>query len=435
MISIRDALMAAGHGDEAEELLRLDKYELIDSDGTSLGWKTWDEIVSKYSLETRVSNRKTSSLPWNATKPSGNTTTVKLHNITARDIAHLPSSEEPADAPISRAPEPNVAAQKSAIPKRWAAFEPLDATYSLYDLDGRYVGERTMREVLRTFDLRWTFYLDGIKMGKPPKSKKTPSEKMPTKKGRRKQDKPSLIEYVAPTPPPSKKASNKKVSKGDAETQAIAKHVSSPKDKHEANAKSVPDRDRRPSLLERYLSAYPDEVQNYVRKMLPRPDVDIFVSRELSRHPDRYVTIEPYQNVLRRVTALANIYLHHDEDKLEDLMDRAHLFVFDDDAWWAAKNCTDPLARLPYDVCIVEDVVLYNEKGVIHVKALSDRADVDEAKRLLAFVVNSCGKIEMGEISDYVTTESVNETVVKNESHTSALPKRGRSSCCVPTGC
>lgn len=228
MISIRDALMAAGHGDEAEELLHLDKYELIDSDGTSLGWKTWDEIVSKYSLETRVSNRKTSSLPWNATKPSGNTKTVKLRNITARDIAHLPFSEEPANAPEPQAPKPTVVSQKSATPKRWAAFEPLDATYSLYDLDGRYVGERTMREVLRTFDLRWTFYLDGIKMGKPPKSNKTPSEKMPTKKGRRKQDKPSLIEYVAPTPPPSKKTPKKETSKGGAETQATAKRVSSP---------------------------------------------------------------------------------------------------------------------------------------------------------------------------------------------------------------
>ena len=78
MISIRDALVAAGRGFAAEDLSRLDKYELIDSDGTSLGWKTWDEIASDYSLDARVADHKTSSLPWDAVEPQNGARVVKL---------------------------------------------------------------------------------------------------------------------------------------------------------------------------------------------------------------------------------------------------------------------------------------------------------------------------------------------------------------------
>ena len=458
MISIRDALMASGHSAEAEELSRLDKFELIDSDGTSLGWKTWEEIVSGYSLDVRVSNHKTSSLPWNATKPQEGTRTVRLCNITARDIAHLSPSRGPADALSLKAPEPVIATRKKPIPKRWVAFEPLDATYSLYDSNGRYVGERSMLEILNTYDLKWTFYLDGVRAGRPPKDKKAPpmdevtrkkliedirrrksepnnknastpekvAQKTPAVKDRFRKSKLGVIEYVAPTPP-RKRKSSKEGPEERVGAQSTTKSVSSQEGVHETGVENVSLARRHPSLLESCLSPYSDDVQDYIREMLLRPDVGAIVSREVSRHPERYAAIKRYQNVLRRVTALANIYLHRNEDELENLMDLAHLFVFDDDAWWAARNCTEPLTKLPYPICIVEDVAFYDEEGTIRARALSNRADVDGARRLLSFVANSCGKVEADGSSDFVAVGPDEETKGESDLHNISSRKRSRS--------
>lgn len=433
MISIRDALVAAGRGFAAEELSRLEKYELIDSDGTSLGWKTWEEIARDYSLDARVADHKTSSLPWDAVEPQDGTRVVKLRNITARDIVHLSSSETSLDFP-SNSSAGDTEAKPKTIPKRWKAFAPFDVTYSLYDVNGQYIGERTMLQILTAYDLKWTFYLDGVRIGRPAKDKKAPpldeaARRKLIEDGRRRRGRGELhlIEYVAPVPPKNQKASKRGKPEEKVEVQSTTKSVPSQNGVPEEGVGNVPDMSRRPSLLERCLSPYSDDVQGYVKEMLSRPDVDVIVNREVSRHPDRYVAIKPYQNVLRRVTALANTYLHRDEDEIEDLMDRAHLFVFDDDAWWVARNCVEPLTRLPYAVCIVEDVAFYDEEGTIRARALSNRADVDEARRLLSFVANSCGKVEVDDFSDFIAMESAETTKHGDDSSVISPSKRGRS--------
>ena len=433
MISIRDALVAAGRGFAAEELSRLDKYELIDSDGTSLGWKTWGEIARDYSLDARVADHKTSSLPWDAVEPQDGTRVVKLRNIAARDIVHLSSSETSPDFP-SNSSASDTEANPKTIPKRWEAFAPFDATYSLYDVNGQYIGERTMLQILTAYDLKWTFYLDGVRIGRPAKDKKVPpldeaARRKLIEDGRRRRGRGELhlIEYVAPAPPRNQKTSKREKPEEKVEVQSTTQSVPSQNGVLEEGVGNVPDVSRRPSLLERCLSPYADDVQSYVKEMLSRSDVDVIVDREVSRHPDRYGAIKPYQNVLRRVTALANTYLHRDEDELEDLMDRAHLFVFDDDAWWVARNCAEPLTRLPYAVCIVEDVAFYDEEGTIRARALSNQADVDEARRLLAFVANSCGKVEVDDLSGFVATESAEVNKHESDSYIILPRRRGHS--------
>ncbi|WP_143803053.1 hypothetical protein [Olsenella urininfantis] len=394
MISIRDALVAAGYDTTAEELFRLDKYELLDSDGSSLGWMTWDEIENGYSLEARVAARKTSSLPWDAVEPTDGIRTVWLHNVTARDIAHLPEGEV-----------------SPRTPTRWDAFKPFDEVYHLYDTDGKYVGDRTMLQILRAHDLKWTFYLDGIRTNRSPKHVEGSDRRETSSDGIRpsgktvKHTRPSrrAIEYVVP-PAHMPNSKSKKEKPDIARMKSTLEQSLSHSqgnvggvvtDDHNAN--------RRAGLEERYLSGYPEDVREYVRGKLLEKDVDKEVEREVSRHPGRYAEVKPYQGVLRKVTALANIYLHRKEDRFEDLMDRAHLFVFDDNVWWAGRGCTEPLTRIPYPVCIVEDVVFFEDGDSIKTASLTDCADVEGARRLLSFIVNACKEVRGSGPDRFVT--------------------------------
>lgn len=162
------------------------------------------------------------------------------------------------------------------------------------------------------------------------------------------------------------------------------------------------------TLLTKYLEGYSKDVREYVLNHLHDTGVDHTVARETKRHPERYGGIEDYERIKLKVTALVNIFLHHDEDLLEELMSKAHLFVFDDDAWWAAYNCLEPLARLPYSACIVSDerVLLYRDGSEIKALALADGADVERARRLMSFVVNDCHRVVRDESDVFLAEES-----------------------------
>lgn len=78
------------------------------------------------------------------------------------------------------------------------------------------------------------------------------------------------------------------------------------------------------------------------------------------------------------------------EDSLNTLLSKAHLFVFDDDAFDIASDCDIPLSKLPYPVCITEDVLLYETNGAISCRQVIDGADEGLALKLMSFVVSSC---------------------------------------------
>ena len=143
-------------------------------------------------------------------------------------------------------------------------------------------------------------------------------------------------------------------------------------------------------LIDDYLEPFPQETRDYVRSHLHDRFTGRKVEKELAKHPERYKDIGKRDFDRKRVLGLANLHLHHDEDMLEDFMDEAHLFAFDDDAWWVARDCTYELTHLPYAACIVDNVLLYELDGQIKTKSLSAGTDEDEAKRLMAFVENEC---------------------------------------------
>ena len=127
------------------------------------------------------------------------------------------------------------------------------------------------------------------------------------------------------------------------------------------------------------------------------------IAPEIRSHPDRYSGIEAYERVRLMATALANMYEAEDRPDPEDLLDRAHLFVFEDDAWWGALGCADDLQHLPFEVCLVEDVLLWETSAVIRKMAVTEGADEGEARRLMAYVTNRCSAIKDDERVTYVS--------------------------------
>lgn len=146
-------------------------------------------------------------------------------------------------------------------------------------------------------------------------------------------------------------------------------------------------------IIERVLDGRSPECWDYVLGLLdPKESKDVpsLVERETEDHPELYEGIESYERVRLAATALANIYDRERSDATEDLLERAHLFEFDDEAWWEARGCHDPLTHLPYPVCLVEDVLIWQRDDEILSRALTESAMEAASRRMLSFVVNRC---------------------------------------------
>lgn len=150
---------------------------------------------------------------------------------------------------------------------------------------------------------------------------------------------------------------------------------------------------RRTSIVMRHLDGRNDDCRKYVVKlMLPKEEkaVKDIVERELRQHPELYQSIQSYEQIRLKTEALANFYERNHSEDTDDLLARAHLFVFDDDAWWEARDCQDVLEKLPYPVCLVEDVLFWLSDDEIKCREVSEGADSVVAGRMLSFVVNRC---------------------------------------------
>ncbi len=149
----------------------------------------------------------------------------------------------------------------------------------------------------------------------------------------------------------------------------------------------------RASIVMKHLVERSDDCREYVvTLMLPMEEkaVQDIVESELRQHPELYQDIQSYEQIRLKTEALANSYERNQSEDTDDLLARAHLFVFDDDAWWEARDCQDLLEKLPYPVCLVEDVLFWSANNEIKSREISESADSVVAGRMLSFVVNRC---------------------------------------------
>ena len=166
---------------------------------------------------------------------------------------------------------------------------------------------------------------------------------------------------------------------------------------HTAKSRRV---ESRRLIVERSLEDRSPECRDYVLGLLvpeEAEDVPSVIKREVKDHPSLYEGIEVYEVIRLKAMALANIYDREHSDALGDLLERAHLFEFDDEAWWEARGCHDPLTHLPYPVCLVEDVLIWQRGDEILSRTLTEGAMESAARRMLSFVVNRCHAHEAGD--------------------------------------
>jgi hypothetical protein len=380
MISIRDALLAdSGKSSDALRLF-IKKYHVRDTDGTDLGQFTWPEIVSSFSLEERVREQKASSLPWEMEEPPKESDVVNLRGVTLHDIAHLPDSYYQND---------NVTAAKA---KKLSSGS-----------DSKIVSSKA-KQIKKQDPISATFYPhDKSQKVKNSSNKKNAQHK--TKSGR------ASTPHKSPTH----------------QDRSAIKKLRRELLKAEKNYLAEQKRLKLNSMLETYLSEYSEEERKFIKSHLCDKNLDEKINSEISRHPERYENIPEYALKKRQVKALSAIYHHRDKEPLNDLMGKAHLFVFDDEAWRLGRECRVPLTRLPYKICMVEDSLIYEQGTEIKAVALTNQADVAESKRLLSFVVNGCRYVSNEPKKEYSYVVEQQRTAPKNTLDSSSRSKSDKS--------
>lgn len=149
----------------------------------------------------------------------------------------------------------------------------------------------------------------------------------------------------------------------------------------------------RRQIAERYLLGRSPECREHVLgHMLPDESKETakIVEIETEANPGLYKEVKSYERIRLATLALANVYDREHSDSTEDLLECAHLFIFDDDVWWESRGCHGQLTHLPYPVCLVEDVLIWDLGDGIKSRAISSGAMEAVSRRMLSYVVNHC---------------------------------------------
>lgn len=64
MISIKDALNAAGFSESIKAASHIGKYRVIDSSGLFLAYMTWENIEKQYNIKQALIDGRTETLPY-----------------------------------------------------------------------------------------------------------------------------------------------------------------------------------------------------------------------------------------------------------------------------------------------------------------------------------------------------------------------------------
>lgn len=93
MISIKDALNAAGFSESIKAASQIGKYRVIDSSGLFLAYMTWENIENQYNIKQALIDGRTETLPYGFKKPNESITEVKLIPLNLSALSDIPNED------------------------------------------------------------------------------------------------------------------------------------------------------------------------------------------------------------------------------------------------------------------------------------------------------------------------------------------------------
>lgn len=349
MISIKEALKAAGHTETIELVSSYGKYELIDPHGTSLGWKTWDEIVSNYNIVKALKENKTVALPYGCEKPHESNIKIQLVNVDCNSLKQVPEKvikslygEESKDE--------NVIGIEAVSPKPKKKLSKLKEGGLRHTVKGLKVSGSSIKKsnavsnYVSKGNEVWLQYLSGKKQ----ESLQTFSKNI------------------------------KQIDKSKPK-----------KDKWDIFCEQVTEDREGRRLLKKYIFELPEPKRDKTVQTFLLPNSDKLIKKEIKTNPERYRKIAPTAWLKRKFYACAYIaYPELASHKKAEVTDQPHYFEFDDEAYFIGINYPISITKLPFQICIIEDVEFSYKNQSIVIRPLSPDSNVEVAKHLLSYITH-----------------------------------------------
>lgn len=476
MISIKDALKAAGFNESIKAASHIGKYRVIDSSGLFLAYMTWENIEQQYNIKQTIIDGRTETLPYGFKKPNESITEVKLIPLNLSALSDIPDEDlkeiflQKKEAIVHELPE-DVSSpselidtvtssddnhnqeHQSVLPletihRTHLNFGPIN--YEVYDSENNLLGKMTWRTALKSYE-----FLKSLRRGRKdslPKDAKTPGPKeskiflVPFSKEeinkvtdkelysiglshaqldklRQKlfPDESNLIEEKN-VDTVQRNTSSKRNYKNNSSKVHVTKITVTPDTTLEEESavyktKSM-DLDFKFSetattnkqdceYLYTALKQYSEDIRSEIKNLWFSSGISARISKEINQHKERYSMISQYNKIERKLYALYNISLHKQEDLIESLLKKAHLFICtDDELWFTALEFKKELTELPYEVCLVENVIFCRNEKSFDIYPLAETANIDRAKKLLSFIVNKSIQVEYENQDDYFENDS-----------------------------
>ena len=484
MISIKDALKAAGFSESIKVASHIGKYKVIDSSGSFLAYMTWEDLEQQYNIKQTLIDGRTETLPYRFKKPNENNAEIQLIPLNLSALSDIPEVDlkqiflQKKETVVNESPKDISSPSKlidtailsnndhdqehqSALPletihRTRLNFGPI--YYEVYDSENNLLGKMPWRTALKSFG-----FLKSLRRGRRdslPKDAKTPGPKeskivlVPFSReeinkvtdkelysiGFSRAQLDNLRQKLFPEEfnlteekninvvqknTSSKRNCKNNSSKVHVTKIAVSSDTASKEKSAENKIKSM-DLDFQFSViattnkkdreyLYTALKQYAQDIRTEIKNLWFSSGISARISTEMNRHPERYSMISQYNKIERKLYALYNISVHRQDDIIASLLEKAHLFICTDDRlWFAALEFKKELTELPYDVCLVENVIFCRNENSFDIYPLAETANIDRAKKLLSFIVNKSTQIVYEIQNDYFENESSNKSFSKH---------------------
>lgn len=489
MISIKDALKAAGFSESIKAASHIGKYKVIDSSGLFLAYMTWEDLEQKYNIKQTLIDGRTETLPYGFKKPNKNNTEVNLIPLNLSALSDIPEvdlkeiflqknekvlQESPKDtssssistdtAIISNDDDNHGQERQFALPveilhRTRLNYGPIN--YEVYDSENNLLGKMPWRTALKSYG-----FLKSLRRGRRdslPRDAKAPDPKeykiilVPFSKNEinKVTDKElysiglshaqlnKLRQRLFPEESNSIEEKNIDVIQGNTSSKKNYKNNSSKvhvtkiavtsdtisKEESAENKIKSKDLDYQFSViattnkqdceyLYTALKQYAQDIRGEIKNLWFSSGISAKISEEINRHPERYSMISQYNKIERKLYALYNISVYKQDDIIASLLEKAHLFICtDDNLWFTALEFKKELTELPYEVCLVENVIFCRNENSFDIYPLAETANIDRAKKLLSFIVNKSNKIVSEIQSNYFENKSSNKSFSEHSLH------------------
>lgn len=476
MISIKDALNAAGFSESIKAASHIGKYRVIDSSGLFLAYMTWENIEKQYNIKQALIDGRTETLPYGLKKPNESITEVKLIPLNLSALSDIPNEDlkeiflQKKEVIVHELPK-NISSpsklidtvtlsddnhnqeHQSALP-----FETIHRTrlnlgpinYEVYDSENNLLGKMSWRTALKSYE-----FLKSLRRGRKdslPKDAKTPGPKVSKivlvpfseeeinkvtdkelysiglshsqlDKLRKKlfPEESDLIKEknvdAVQRNTSSKRNYKNNSSKVHVTKIAVTPDTTSKEESAEYKTKSM-DLDFQFSVtattnkqdceyLYTALKQYAEDIRTEIKNLWFSSGISARISKEINLHKERYSMISQYNKIERKLYALYNISVHKQDDIIESLLKKAHLFICtDDELWFTALEFKKELTELPYEVCLVENVIFCRNENSFDIYRLAETANIDRAKKLLSFIVNKSTQVVYENQDNYFENNS-----------------------------